>query len=340
MKRPSIALLALLLVATPAAAEEPADFYAAHPLTIIVGSDEHGAYAAYTRALAAHMEYEIPGHPAIRIRFMDGEGGLTGSNYIAKDAPRDGSEIAAIRASNLVDPLLNPSGPAHYDPRMLGWIGNISQQHGTCFSWAARPVNGLEQAQAREVRVGASSLLANGGTIPRILNALIGTKFKILTGYSSTGLSHALEIGEIEAICGISYSTISATQPEWVATKRIRFFAQTGLERHRALPDVPLVSDYAKTDADRMVMRLLDARERMGRPYAAPPSVPPDRLATLRQAFDRTMHNPGYRDEAARRHMDVDPSDHAAMAAMVAEAYAMPPATIEQARKLLGAAAK
>src|SRR6185312_222479 len=263
------------------------------------------------------------------------------ARYIADAAPRDGSEMAALRASNLVDPLLDPAGAAQYDPRRLDWIGNISQQHGTCFSWATRPVQGLEEARRREITVGASSLLANGGTIPRILNALLGTHFRIVTGYATpTVLAAALESGAVEALCGISYSTILANQPDWVDQKRILFFAQTGLERHKALPEVPLVTNYATSDSQRLVLRLLDARERMGRPYAAPGGVPADRLAALRQAFDRTMQDPDYRAEAARRHMDVDPSDHDAMSATVAEAYAMPPETLAEARKLLAAPAR
>jgi hypothetical protein len=336
-----VTALALALLTRAAVAEEVADFYAAHPLRITVASEADGAYAAYTRTLAAHMVRYLPGHPAIRLRFMGENGGLAAAHYIADAAPRDGSEIAALRASNLVDPLLDPAGAARYDPRTLGWIGNISQQHGTCFSWATRPVPGLEEARRREITVGASSLLANGGTIPRILNALLGTHFRIVTGYATpTVLAAALESGAVEALCGISYSTILANQPDWVDQKRILFFAQTGLERHKALPEVPLVIDYATSDSQRLVLRLLDARERMGRPYAAPGGVPADRLAALRQAFDRTMQDPDYRAEAARRHMDVDPSDHDAMSATVAEAYAMPPEILAEARKLLAVPAK
>jgi len=329
------ALTCIWLSSLRASAQTVAEFYKANPITVFVASDVGGAYDVYTRTVARFYSKHIPGQPTLIVKFMPGAGGLIAVNHLANVATRDGSAIGAIRAANPVEPLLNPGRQVQFDPRELNWIGNVSSQHGTCFTWHTSPITTLDQARSREVTVAATSAVANVGTLPQILNALIGTRFKLVAGYSTSGMRLALERGEVEGICGLSFATLMAAQGDWIRQKKINFLAQTGLEKNPALPDVPLVSDYAKDAVDRMVFHMLDYREILGRPYVAPPGVPAARLAALRQAFDDTMRDPDFVAEATRLGMTLEPTDHWGVEKIIVDAYATPKDVIKKTFDLM-----
>jgi tripartite-type tricarboxylate transporter receptor subunit TctC len=316
-----------------ASADSVADFYTSRPLAIYVGSDPGGGYDAYARIFAKYFSAHLPGRPKTAIEFIPAAAGIAALNFIANEAPRDGSVIGAVRAANIIEPLLQQGTKvAHYDPGRLSWIGNISRQQGTCFTWHTSPIKTIEQAKAREVSVASTGPLSNIGTFPNILNRLIGTKFKVIT---APNLRVALEGGTAEGICGMSYSTIKASAPEWISGNKLNFLAQSGLEKTPALRDVPLVKDLAKTDADRALFQLLDYREIMGRPYVAPEGVSHDRLAALRRAFEDTMRDADFRSEAESHNLDVDPTPSQGIEAMIADAYSMPPEVVKRTWDLM-----
>lgn len=328
------ALLCLAAVLQPA--KTVAEFDATQPLTIIVASDPGGGYDVYTRTLAKYLPAHLPGRPKVAIEFIPGAGGIAAVNVLANQAPRDGTTIGAIRAANIIEPLLQQgAATARYDPRALNWIGNISKQQGTCFTWHTSSVRTIARAKTREVTVGATSPLSNIGTLPNILNQLIGTRFKVIL---SANLRLAIESGQVEGICGMSYSTVNASAPEWISAGRLNFLAQTGLQKTAALPDVPMVSEFASNSADRAVFQILDYREIMGRPFVAPPGVPGERLAALRRAFNDTVRDPEFRAEAARRNLEIEPTDHQAIEAMIANAYSMPAEVVKRTWELMHAA--
>jgi tripartite-type tricarboxylate transporter receptor subunit TctC len=318
-----------------AAAQSIEEFYKANPITVFVASDVGGAYDVYTRTVARYWSMHIPGQPNLIVKFMPGAGGLIAVNHLANVAPRDGSAIGAIRAANPVEPILNPGKQVQFDPRELNWIGNVSSQHGTCFTWHTSAVKSLEQVKTRELAVAATSLVANVGTLPKILNSLIGTRFKVVAGYTTSGMRLALERGEVEGICGLSFATLMAAQGDWIRTNKLNFLAQTGLEKNPALPDVPLVSEYAKDAADRLIFHLLDYREVLGRPYVAPPGVPSARLSALRLAFDETMQDPAFLAEATKLGMTVEPTDYKGMEKIIADAYAIPKEIVTKTFELM-----
>jgi tripartite-type tricarboxylate transporter receptor subunit TctC len=314
-------------------ADSLTDFYASHSISIYVASDPGGGYDNYARLFATYFPSHMPGRPKMGIEFIPASAGIGALNFIANEAPRDGSAIGAVRAANILEPLLQQNARvARYDPRELNWIGNISRQQGVCFTWHTSPIKTIEQAKTREVVVAATSPLSNIGTLPNILNELIGTKFKVRI---ESNLRVALESGVVEGICGMSYSTINASAPDWISGKKLNYLVQTGLEKTPALPEVPMVSEFAKTSADRAVFQLLDGREIMGRPYVAPPNVPSDRIAALRQAFQDTMRDPEFRSEAGKRHLEVDPTDHRGIESMIAGAYAMPASVVKRTWNLM-----
>jgi tripartite-type tricarboxylate transporter receptor subunit TctC len=314
-------------------ADPLADFFASRTISIYVGSDPGGGYDVYARTFAKYFSAHLPGGPKIATEFIPASAGIAALNYIANQAPRDGSAIGAIRAANIVEPLLQQGAKvAQYDPRELSWIGNISRQQGTCFTWHTSPIMTIEQAKTREVTVGSTGPLSNIGTFPNILNQLIGTKFKVIT---AANLRLALEGGTVEGICGMSYSTIKASAPEWISGNKLNFLAQTGFEKTPALPHVPMLKDFAQNNADRAVFQLLDYREIMGRPYVAPVGLPNDRLVALRQAFEHTMSDPDFRSEAKTLNLDVEATTYQGIEAMIADAYSMPLEVIKRTWDLM-----
>ena len=324
-----------ILSPAPAGAQSVEEFFASHAITISVGSDPGGGYDVYARTLAKYFPLHIPGRPKVVVDFIPAAAGIAATNFIAHTATRDGSAIGAIRAANILEPLLQQDAKtAQYDPRELMWIGNISRQQGACFTWHTSPIKTIEQAKQREVIVGSTGPLSNIGTLPNILNALIGTRFKVIT---APNLRVALESGAVEGICGMSYSTINASAPEWISGHKLNFLAQTGLEKTAALPDVPIVSEFAKTSADRAVFQLMDYREIMGRPYVAPPGVPPARVAALRLGFEDTVRDPDFLAEAKRLNLDVDATNYRGIEDMIANAYAMPPTVAKRTWELMHA---
>ena len=312
-----------------------AEFYKSNPITILVASDPGGGYGVYAATLARHMPKHLPGNPAMTLKFDADKGGLAIANEIATTAPRDGSVIGAIRAANTVEPVLNPRGDVAFDAREMNWIGNVSRQNGTCITWHTSSIKSIPDARQREVRVGAGSPASNVGTVANILNGLLGTKFKTVFGYVPTNFDEGFEKGDIEGIVGLGYNTLLAAHKDWIDGKKINSICHTGLEPDPLQPGVPCTIEFADNEDDRNVIRMMDFRQVMGRPYAAPPGVPADRLAAIRQAFDLTVKDPDYLSDAERNGMIVQPINHTGMKKIIASAYAMPDDVIRRTWDLL-----
>ena len=315
-----------------------AAFYAAHPITLYVGSNADGAYGVYAYALSRHLGRHIPGNPPISVKFKGEKAGFVLTNELATALPRDGTVIAAIRGANTVESLLNPSKDVKFDTRQLNWLGSVSRQNGTIVTWHTSDIRTIDDARKRDVLVGAEAPESNIGTLPNILNGLLGTRFRTVYNFSRAGLKQAMEKGEVEAICGLGYNTLLAAHSDWLEGKKLNFLAHTGLEPDPLIPGVPCTIQFARTEDDRNVIRLMDYRQAMGRPYAAPPGMPADRLAALQQAFRATMTDPAFLADAKEHHMLVDPLSPEKMAAMVADAYSMSPRVVRRTWDLLNGA--
>jgi hypothetical protein len=305
-------------------ADSVADFYKSHPVTIYVGSTPQGGYSVYATTLAKHMARHIPGNPKISVDFRGEKAGFVLTNDLFNTLPKDGTVIGAIRAANCVESILDPSPDVKFDCRKLNWVGCVSRQNGTIVTWHTSTAKTFEDCRRREVVVGAESRESNVGTLPNILNGLLGTKFKTIHDYSRDGLRKAMESGEVECICGLGYNTLLAAHSDWLEEKKLNILAHTGLEPDPLMPGVPCTVTFAKSDADKNVIRMMDYRQVMGRPYAAPPGVPADRLKALQDAFAKTMTDPAFVAEAKKNHMLIDPLTPAQMAKIVDDATKIP----------------
>ena len=322
--RLSAAASAAVALASPVSAQSAADFYSRTPLTIIVGSGAGGGYDLYARLFARHYAKHIPGHPAVVVKNQPGAGGLANMNYMAHTAPHDGSEIAATFNTIALMPLYGDRD-AQFDPRKLNWIGSIGKQQAVCVTWKTAPVKTLEEAKTREVLVSSTGRNSTPAIFPRILNALFGTKFKIISGYSTSEMRLALEKGEVQGICGLAWQTLQSTSASWIADNDLNVILQMGLVKDKDLPpSVPLALDLLSKPQDKTFFRLAVLPGEFGRPFVAPPGVPADRLAALRHAFDETMTDSQFAAEATKAGMIIDSLDGAQIQALLDEAYAAP----------------
>jgi tripartite-type tricarboxylate transporter receptor subunit TctC len=332
----SILLAASLIAATPAGAQEDVTaFYRGKTVRLVVGVAVGSGYDINARLLARHLAAHMPGNPNIIVQNLPGAGSLTMTNQLYAAGPFDGSVIGASFNGMPTTPLLQPTG-ARFDPVKLNWIGSTNRETQVTYVWHTAPVQKLEDLATTELIVGAQAPGSTQYDFPQLANALFGYKFKVITGYESTPKIHlAMERGEIHGNGATNWSTVKALNPDWIRDKKVRVLVQWGLNKHPELPDVALILDAAKTDADRAALKLVIARLEYGRPFFMPPNVPAERVAAVRRAFDATMKDPAYLADCDKLKIDVDPLTGEEVAALVEQVSKTAPETVTRVRSAL-----
>jgi tripartite-type tricarboxylate transporter receptor subunit TctC len=330
-----LAAALLVILQASASAQSVEEFYKGRNINLIVGGAAGGGYDVYYRALARHMGRHIPGNPTFVPKNMQAVGGLAAASTIYTTADRDGGTIGAFANNVTMDPLFGAPG-ARYDPLKLNWIGSIGKLQNVCAVWHASPIRTIQQATEREVIVAASGATSNTALMPKALNSLLGTRFRIVIGYdAAAGLGLAMERGEAEGVCGLSWSTIKASRPQWIRDRLVNIIIQMGLEKLPDLPDVPSALDLVTDAHKKRVLTLIQMRQETGRPVAAPPGIPEDRLAALRRAFDETMHDPAFVAEAEKLQLEIEPTTGTQIQTMLTDAFATPREIVAEAGDLL-----
>jgi tripartite-type tricarboxylate transporter receptor subunit TctC len=253
------------------------------------------------------------------------------ANWLAKVAPKDGSVFGTVGRGVPFDPLLGLPGTQFKGPD-FSWIGSANNEVSICASWGTSKVTKIEDVLTQQMVIGGTGPSDDTVQFPRVLNAVLGTKFKIISGYpGGNDVVLAMERGEVEGRCGWSWSTVMATHADWVKQNKIHILVQLALEKHPDLPNVPLITDLAKTKEQQQLLKLVFARQAVGRPYFAPPGIPKDRLAVLRKAFMETMTDPDFLADAKRSKLEIVPVDGAKVETLVKEVYETPPAVVKRA---------
>jgi tripartite-type tricarboxylate transporter receptor subunit TctC len=320
-----------------AMAQDVEQFYRGKSIAIYIGSSAGGGYDAYARTLGRHMGKYIPGHPSIIPQNMPGAGGNKAAGYVYSVAPKDGTAIGALFPGGILAPLLGDAAIQH-DPSKFIFVGSANSDVYTCVVRTDSPVTSFKDAFTQEVIVGASN---EGGTtrdMPALSNNVLGTKFRIVTGYAGTReITLAVERGETHGLCGFGYTSLLSVRPEWVAKKFVRVLVQESVKGAAALnkQGVPRTIDFAKTPEDRQVMELVYSQAVIGRPYVLPAGVPPERVAALRKAFMAALQDPALLAEAAKIKLDVEPISGDEVQSMVARWFATSPTIIARAKQAL-----
>ncbi len=323
---------------THALADEINTFYSGRILSMVIPTSPGGDVDARARLVARFMGRHIPGKAIIVPRNMPGAVGLQAANWLHALAPRDGTIIQAVMQSMPTHQLLDGRG-VQFDAREFNWIGNTSDEPNTVVAWSATGVRTIDDVKHREVVVGAPGTYTNCVFYPLLMNALVGTRFKIISGYpGGNEVNLAMERGEVGARGCQALSAWSSTKPEWISEGRISILVQVRRARSPELPDVPLLTDLASNDDDRKILAFMSMDNSYGRPFATAPGTPRDRVMTLRRAFDRTMADEELQHEAEKMALKLTPSTGEEVQEVIDQVFATPREVIERTKAILAEA--
>ncbi len=332
-----IAAAALSAALAQSAAADPNGFYKGKTLTINVAGGAGGGVDIGARLVSRYLGRHLPGEPQIIVQLMPGSGGVRAMEYLAGIAPKDGTMITAFPPGTMLDPVIGPRKAA-YGVSDFTAVGALEKDNTFCTTWFASPVKTLEDARRATVLVGGTGAGSGTDTEPLILNEVLGTRFKVVTGYLGTQeTALALERGEVDGRCGFGFASLKASRPEWLAQGKLNFLVQMGLERSPDAPGVPMALDLADTPEKKAMIRLMAAPAALSRPYLAPPRLPPERAGELRAAFMATLADPEFRAEFAKSSggSEPNPTQGAAMQTMLEDMQTAPPAVVARLRALL-----
>lgn len=327
-------LAAIPCATTPAVAQSVAEFYAGKQISFIVGASPGGGYDTQARLVARHLGKHIAGNPAIVVQNMPAAGSLAATNYIYNVAAKDGTVIALVMRGMLLIKNWNPAA-VRFDLGRLNWLGSINSEVALTVAWHTAPHRTAKDLFDRELIVGGTTGV-DPETTPRLFNALLGTKFKIINGYpGTTEIILAMEKGELQGIADWSWSTLKAVRPDWLRDQKITLLMQAALQKEAELPDVPSALDFVRNDADRKVMELYLTQKAVARPVIAPPGVPTDRLAALRTAFMALAQDEEFLADARRTKLEVAPISGEAVDKVIALITSASPETAERLGKAI-----
>ncbi len=333
------AALTGLLVLPPVAdrSAQAADYFEGKTVKVIHAGSGRGSYAMYTRIFTRYLGKHLKGGPSMAVDFMQGGGGLKGQNYLYNAAPKNGSVLGMPMPSVVTSAMIYPK-VTRFVPSKFEWLGNITQLQTALGVWKTAPATTIEQAKKTELIIGSSGRTSELSLTPRLMNAVLGTKFKVVEGYKGIGpVNLAMENGEIHGRSG-GMTAWHPLKPHWFAPEnKIAFLAQLGMTPHPAIPDVPLVTSFATNDLDRKVLELMARSTVLTRAVTAPPGVSKAVVEELRAAYQATVTDPEFLAELKKRKLQmIGPMSWQEIGTFLAETEATPEPVVKRFRKLLG----
>jgi tripartite-type tricarboxylate transporter receptor subunit TctC len=308
-----------------------AEFYRGKTVNIIVGYSAGGGYDLYARALARHMPRHLPGNPTMIVQNLAGGGSVNAANSIYNVAPKDGTVFGTFARGLAMEPLIG-TAKVQFEATKFTWLGSGTNELSVCATWHTSPVKTWKDMLSTPFTVGGEGAGSDPDTFSTMVKNVLGAKLKLVTGYPGTSdIVLAIERGEIDGRCGWSWSSIKSTRPSWITDKKLNVLLQLSMTQNEELTDVPIITELLN-ERQRQVLKLVLSRQVMGRPFAAPPDIPQDRKQALRKAFDETMKDQAFLDEAVKTKLDVNPVSGTDIDKLVQELYQTPKDLIEEAR--------
>jgi tripartite-type tricarboxylate transporter receptor subunit TctC len=309
-------------------------------LTLGASSAVGGSYDAYVRLLGRHIARHIPGSPPIVVQNVPAGGGMGLANFIFNTAPKDGSYFGVLHGTTMQEELYENSA-VRFEAKRFSWIGNMMSDADTCVVSTSSGIKSVEDLFTREVVMGATGAGAQSYSFPLVYNEILGTKLKVIAGYSGTpDRILAMERGELHGACGITTTSYRSVLAQPVKQGKVVMIAQAGNQKDPEFPEVPNMLDRAKSAEDQQALSFLFSALDLGRPFAAPPETPSEQLTVLRRAFDATMVDPEMLDEASRLKIRIAPSNSEATRQNIDRLLATPSAVVQRIRTILERAAK
>lgn len=332
----AIAIIGVMFSASAASADATSDFYRGKTVTIVTATGAGSAYGIHGRLLSDAIRQYIPGKPNVVIQFMPGGGGAKQANYLYNVAPKDGTWIGFPLKYIAISQMLGRKG-LKYDAakfRYLGSLGPINSAVAILKDKA--PATTIEAVMKTEIIMGATGKSSETYITPTLMNNLLGTKFKIVTGYRGMkGITLAVERGEVHGRAG-SWDSIKAAQPHWLDSNRVSIIAISGMSRNWDLRNVPTLIELAKTPEQKEILTFFGAGNAVGWLFITPPNVPANRVAALRAAFDKTMGNAGYRAKVKARKLDLQPKTGAEVRRLIDKTLSATPETMKKIMAAMG----
>jgi tripartite-type tricarboxylate transporter receptor subunit TctC len=331
----ALVVIASLCAAPAASAQSVADFYKGKTINIIVGFGAGGGYDLYARALARHLSKHVPGNPTIVVQNMAGAGSVRAANYVYAGSPKDGTVIAAVNQNAAMFQLLGGAG-AQYEAAHLQWLGSMTNSNGTVYTWHTSGIKTLNDAKLKEVPVGAVGAQSDSVIFPNLINELLGTKFKPITGYTgSTQIHLAMERGEVMGRGGNSWSSLKTANMSWIKENKINMLVQVGFEKEPELPHVPLLLDLVKSEDEKGVIRVVSLPTAIGYGHWLAREVPKDRIAALRAAYAAVLKDPEFLAETKKARMDITPQTGAQVESLVNQVIKTPKSVLTRTAQIL-----
>jgi tripartite-type tricarboxylate transporter receptor subunit TctC len=311
-------------------AQDVADFYAKAEMSMIVGYNPGGTYDLYARLAAKHLPNHLPGKPNIVVKNVPGVGSLKAANFLHGQGQRDGAMLGVITQFVALQQVLKHRA-VRYDAREFSYLGRMTSAVEVTLVWHTVPVKTIEDARKRVVVLGSTSPGSSADTNPRLMNALAGTKFKIVQGYKgSTGAMLAMERGEVEGSLAVVQNLL-VQKKDWLRNKKVNVLVQYALERHPAFPDAPAMVEFGSTPEDKEILKLYGSTASVGRYLMTPPGVPKARLAALRKAFDGMVKDPAFLAEMKQKNMELDVMSGEKLEALIHDTFNISPNAAKRA---------
>jgi tripartite-type tricarboxylate transporter receptor subunit TctC len=318
-----ITAVAVFAVVAPAQAQGIAEFYSGKSITMAIGFAPGGGYDLYGRLVARHLGKHIPGNPQIVPQNMPGAGSMRAAQHLYSVAPKDGTAIATFGRQMGITPLLNPA--AKYDGTRFTWLGSITNEVSTCVTWNTSPVKVWNDILTKPVTFAGDGPGADPDVFANLYSSVFGAKIKVVSGYrGTTPMILAMERGEMDGLCGLSWSTIKAKYMQWVKDRKINVLIQAALKKEPDIAQVPLALDLAKTEEQKQILKVFLTSQETARPFAAPPGIPADRKAALIGAFEKMLKDPEFLAEIKKLKLDLNPLSAATIDKLLKELYATP----------------
>jgi tripartite-type tricarboxylate transporter receptor subunit TctC len=329
-----LALFALLASIGSAQAEPAEQFYKGKTITMIVPADPGGSYDLHTRLISRHIGKHIPGHPSAIVQYMQGAGGLRAINYLYEKAPQDGTVLGMPIQENVLADVLGGSD-VRYKMTDFNWIGRLAPAIDVIATWWTTGVKTMADAKRVTVPIGATGRASGTMLYPLMLNSMLDTKFNIVPGYSHPQMLLAMERGETGG-AHTSLSTLKSAYPQWLAQRKINMLVVLSPERVPELADVPDLVELASQPGDRPVLTIFASVGAVGRSILTTPRIPAERVAALREAFDKMTRDPEFLADLAKTHAEFGPMHGTALQTFIEGSRNVPPAVLERARAAVG----
>jgi tripartite-type tricarboxylate transporter receptor subunit TctC len=324
--------------AARAAPEDVAAFYKGRQVTVVVGTSPGGGYDLYGRLVARYLGKYIPGNPTVIVNNMPGAASIVSLQYVYNVAPKDGTVIGAVYPGAIMEPLLGDAARVRFDVNKLEYVGSANSELYVCAVRTDTGVQTFDDFLTKDFTVGASASGGSTRDFPNLLKQALGAKMRIISGYpGSNEISLAIDKKEVQGVCGIGWSSVSSSRPQWIDGAETKIIAQEGLSSSPQLDKlgVAMAISRARTEEQKQVMNLFYAPLKFGRPFVMAPGIPPERADAIRNAFMQAMKDPQLVADAEKMRIDIGAVDGKDVRKLVEQLYASSPSVVEKARAII-----